>query len=298
MTVAWLALIIQQPVAIDIIADIRRADAFRFAAKDNLGVGLDCLKIVQAGPKRYFGVYHSLQGDAFELRLVESTDLLTWTYRTTLDTHAHQGTLMATKHGILLAHEKDSPEGNWIRLRRFTDWAALAENRSNWTFDIPRRLSRWAEGTPSIRSADWSADGPRIELSFHYLTERGIDRQAQGSLDGTFWRAYPDTWLNARIDQIGVKGNFGDRDHTEGIELYEAQWRKYDWATWRIFAREGDQLRQLRIRTPAGSTSFANPTVTKLKLPDGSRGFVWTLFLPSEGARGGEAGCMIAYRSN
>ena len=54
---------------------------------------------------------------------------------------------------------------------------------------------------------------------------------------------------------------------------------------------------QLAITTDGGSTAFANPAITFLRLPDGRSGFVATLFLPSEGAAPGESGQLIYFRA-
>ena len=52
----------------------------------------------------------------------------------------------------------------------------------------------------------------------------------------------------------------------------------------------------LNIRTHAGSTAFANPTIGQVEI-DGHRVIVVTLFLPQEGARDHESGEVIYYRT-
>ena len=109
----------QTPDLKHILQEVRKADAYRYAAKDDKGHTLDCLKIVEVGPSRYLGVYHSMHEGVFHLRLAESKDLLNWTWRRDLDSHAHQGTLAGHGDSYVLAYEKDGPKGNWIRLQMF-----------------------------------------------------------------------------------------------------------------------------------------------------------------------------------
>lgn len=277
-----------------------QATVVRFAAVDDQGAGLDCIKIVGLGKGSYLGLSHSLRGGAFELRLSESSDLKAWRHIVTLDRHAHQGTLTRVGSEWLAAWEKDGPNGNWIRVARFDSLAAFRAGKPSQTADLPRSLSRFAEGTPSLRLVDWRGGWAEsvIELDFHYYREGVVDRQAQGTLTGfTAWKAGVRDGQVSGLDKA-YGGNIGDRDLLPlpggSLELLEAQEKFQTWDSWRILAAvDGGPFRRLLIRTPGGSRSFANPAISKVELPDGRPGIVVSLFLPSEGAARGEAGSLI-----
>lgn len=271
-----------------------------FNAKDDAGVGLDCLKIVAHGPGKYLGVHHSLQRGRFELRLVTSQDLVHWSNLRTLDEHASQGYLYPVGKEWLLAYEKDSPSGNWIRICAYQSDKALLAGRPTRTFDIDRTLSKFAEGTPSVvqvqKGLSW--DDSRIKIRFHYFRDGDVDRQAEGTLENwKSWSAQIRVNVNEPLEKTYF-GNIGDRDQfrwkgrTE--EWFEGQLRKNDWSSWRIISipQEGSYF-ELHFKTPKKSISFANPNVINLTLPNGKDGLVITLFLPSQGSGGGEAGELI-----
>lgn len=267
----------------------------RFAATDNLGAVLDGLKIEQSG-KRYLGVSHALLNGRFELRLTESTDLRHWKLVRRIDEHAHQGTLRRFGSRWFLAWEKDGPNGNWIRIAEFRDERALRSGRIVRQFDVPRTLSRFAEGTPNLVSFDSAED--RLVVGFHYYRDGDVDRQAEGELVGfRDWKAAPRVALNRYLEP-DFRGNIGDRDRVDfrGLryEVMEAQLRKNDWASWRILVSEGGSVpRMLSIKTPGGSRSFANPALTAVRLPDGRPGVFGSYFLPSEGNAAGESGSCL-----
>jgi hypothetical protein len=96
-----------------------------------------------------------------------------------------------------------------------------------------------------------------------------------------------------------VRGNIGDRDHLRYLgrdyDLIEAQGRRGDFATWRIYLhdRATGTAERLEVTTHGGSTAFANPTATMLRDPAGRDALMVTLFLPMEGAAPGEAGSLL-----
>ena len=275
----------------------------RYQAVDDRGVGLDCLKVLQAGKAAYLGVHHALVNGVFELRLVESSDLLRWKHVRILESHAHQGTLYSSDGKWLVAWEKDGPNGNWIRIQGFDSAGDLRAGNAKITVNLPREHSKFAEGTPSILHA--KLDGPwsesEIAIRFHYWREGDVDRQAEGVLKGfKAWKSIKRTKVNSELEPK-YQGNIGDRDHlTIGgsrVELLEAQKTKNDWASWRVLiGSDSKNYRELAIRTDKGATSFANPSVTRLVLPNGKNGVFVSYFLPSQGNHPGESGQLIFYR--
>ncbi|MBC8065502.1 MAG: hypothetical protein H7Y17_11765 [Chlorobia bacterium] len=274
----------------------------RYNAMDDKGVMLDCLKVEQTGPSKYIGVHHALIDGVFQLRLIESSNLLDWKHVRKLDGHAHQGTLRKFGDQWLLAWEKDGPKGNWIHLALFSNLADLLTGKVDRQIGLPRSLSKFAEGTPSI--FNWN--DPRhpersvMTIRFHYWRDGDVDRQAEGSL-GNFktWRAEVRLGAVASLDSL-YRGNIGDRDYFtagQSYEILEAQMQKNDWSSWRILLREGSKpFNELKIVTEKGSRSFANPAVTVLNLPDGKPGIFASYFLPSQGNHKDEAGQLIYFR--
>ena len=96
-----------------------------------------------------------------------------------------------------------------------------------------------------------------------------------------------------------IRGNIGDRDHLRYLgrdyDLIEAQGRRGDFATWRIYLhdRATGTAQRLEVMTHGASTAFANPTATMLRDPAGRDALMVTLFLPLEGAAPGEAGSLL-----
>ena len=285
---------------LDLIENVSRSPLRVFNAKDDHGDGLDCLKVVQRGPSSYFGVHHCLKGGRFELRLVLSRDLVHWKFTTTLEDHAHQGYLLQVGREWLLASEKDGPQGNWIRIRVYADDNALMQAKPTRFFDIKRTLAPNAEGTPNIltvrKGATW--DDSEIEIGFHFFRNSDVDRQARGTLKNfASWRSKVRDVVNSQLEPT-YAGNIGDREafnwQGKSYELIEAQLRKNDWSSWKIvLGSANERFKELKLNTPKGSTSFANPNVTALALPDGSPGLVVSFFLPSQGNPVSESGELI-----
>lgn len=292
--------VVDQTALIAALESPGNAPYVRFAASDDQGATLDCLKIVEDAPQRYLGVSHALRDGVFELRLSESTDLLHWQYVAVLDRHAHQGTLRRVGVAWLVAYEKDGPDGNWIELAAYPTTADLRAAKPERRISLPRTLSRFAQGTPDIRSVaiQGTWDRSEVALGFHYYRDGDVDRQSFGVLRD--WRDWTERELlttnRALEDQF--RGNIGDRDTLqwghETLMLLEAQRTKNDWASWTIlFGPSSAPFRELHIRTPDHARSFANPNWTKVTLPDGRPGIAVTLFLPSQGASTRESGSLI-----
>lgn len=289
------------------IENVTDADGKRYNAKDDTGRVMDTAKIIQDSTGEYLAVYHSLnQAEGrFHVSVATSTDLLTWTFRHDFGPGTHQPTIHALADGAdgyVVAWEQD-PD-NHLAFRYFRNRADLLSGKMAKSFDAPQTLSDCAEGTPNIYSVELERGINRsvIDVGAHYFRECDVDRQQRGTLTNfRSWQAVPQPQVDAPLVAAGVAGNIGDRDdftdRGRDYLLIEGQFTKGDFGTWRTFLYDvaTGEADQLDIQTDGGSTAFANPTITFLRLPDGRRGFVATLFLPSEGAAPGEAGELIYF---
>jgi hypothetical protein len=299
------------------LLDPRAADGFVAHATDDAGSSLDGLDVIaaplgQGVPGRYVGVHHTLVGGVFVTKLATSNDLTTWTHRANLDTHASQPTLAALPDGgFVLAFERDTPDVQFVSksnlvLRHYASWTALAAGTFDREASLARTLAQTAEGTPGLKVMSWNGpDASQIAITFHYLKNISVDRQAAGVLtnfDAAGWAPQPDAAVNSLFIGLGTRGNLGDRADLlyEGhsFAVLEAQSVKADFATWRwyLYDRERDEARRLAIRAPAGSYALGNPTVRTLSDPAGQPLILISGFAFSEGAAPGEAGQFIALR--
>jgi hypothetical protein len=299
------------------LLDPRGADAFVAHATDDVGSSLDALDVIAAPPGRgvpgrYIGVHHTLVGGVFSTKLATSNNLTTWTHRADLDTHASQPTLAALPDGgFVLALERDTPDVQYVSrsnlvLRHYASWAALAAGSFDREASLPRTLAPTAEGTPGLNVTSWNGpDASQIAITFHYLKNISVDRQAAGVLTNfaaAGWAPQPDAAANSLFVGLGTRGNLGDRADLlyEGhpFAVLEAQSIKADFATWRwyLYDRERDEARRLTIRGLAGSYALGNPTVRTLTGPAGQPLILISGFAFSEGAGAGEAGQFIALR--
>jgi hypothetical protein len=302
------------PELVGLLEDVTAADRSRYNTRDDQGKGMDTAKVIADRSGGYLAVYHSLVAGAFHVRLASSTDLLDWTYVTTLEERASQPTIAALPGGgFLVAYEKDGSgttcggSGSCLAFEHYQDLDALRGSRPDRSIAVNRTLSSCNEGTPNIYAAtlDPDIDHSIINVGFHYFRQCDVDRQAIGTLTNfSTWKTQVDTNLNARFAGLGtINGNVGDRDaffyQGRPYSLVEGQSTKNDFGSWRpyLFDRAANSLTALNLKTHAGSTAFGNPTWTELDLPDGrGRGFVATQFLFSEGAKGAEAGALLWYR--
>lgn len=262
---------------IGLLTNVPNAAAHRYRATDDFGRTLDCLKIIELAPGDYLGVYHTLRDREFQLHLGRSTNLLHWSHCTVLDQRASQGAIWRGPRGdFLLAYEVNVPKAVIIRLRHYVNLDALLNARFDREIDLPRTLAPTAEGTPSFERVELDGDlaTSRIDLRIHYYREQKVDRAARGTLLGfTNWTAGPVPEIDEVLYGYGVKGNIGDRDQFvfagRKFLIQEGQFRPGDWATWEIFLIDDldKNAVPVRVKTHAGSRSFANPAVTRLRDP-------------------------------
>ena len=286
---------------------------YRYNAKDDQGIGLDTIKIIQISERVYLGVYHSLIGGTFQVRLANSTDLLNWTYVRTIELGASQPTIAPVPNGAyIVAFEKEENASSHLKLHYYSNLSALIHGPSSFTIDIPRNLSETHEGTPNFYNITVVQNTLRACIGFHYDNiTANADEVAVGWLtvpldnpQDYIWYSKPQKEYNWKLrGDWDVKGNIGDRDYGQifgrNFTLQEGCLgeRNGHWAYWRIFLYDHltNDFTMLNIKTHKGATSFGNPTFTFLKSPDGKHCIVVTYFLFSEGAACGEAGELIFY---
>lgn len=286
------------------LGDVTKSVAHRYAAKDDAGNVMDCLKIVPLGRGDFLGVYHAMKDTVFFVHAARSKDLLQWKHVATLDDHASQPTLHRSRDGsFLIAYEKDAPNQVWMRLRHYRDLNRLLKAEFQREKDLTRTLAPTAEGTPSvegIRPDGGSPDKSVVTLRFHFYRNGDVDRAALGTLTGfEQWETRADDAVNEAFERLGVRGNLGDRDRFsyKGRTWYlqEAQMVKNGWDTWRVHLCDDKVLpiAPLTISTHKGSRSFANPTVTAVQDRRGRPLLAVTLFVPSQGSAPGESGELV-----
>jgi len=278
------------------IEQVIRATARTYSVHDDAGHTMDGLKVIaSAAAGGFIGVYQTYRAGTFDAHLATSTDLLNWHWRVTLARQAAQPTIKAAGNGYVVALETDGD--NHLRFAYYDSWTALLAANPSKTYDAPRTLSPCAEGTPNI----YEGDDSRVDVGFHYWSECNVGRQARGVTDWTSWSATTDVALDTAITRYGIAG-VGDRDVLtfRGYQfgVIEGEGVRNDWTSWRIFlydyqTRTADQL---NILTDGGSISFGNPTVEQIEL-GGQPALVMSLYLFLDGARGGETGSLVYYRT-
>lgn len=298
-----------------LIEDVRASSAHRYDAKDNQGNGLDTIKVIKITSGQYVGVYHTLVGGNFVVKVAESIDLINWQFKKDLEAGASNPELYQTPQGdFLVAYEKKSGPDSFIRIRQYKDYTALKQANHMSTKDLSRTLSTTNEGTPNFISInkkpinkgkqDWS--GSSITLGFHYLD--GTDKNATGTLTNfSSWTSQENTAVNSYFTSLGFGGNIGDRDRvsfptssgTKDFTIYEGQSFENRWESWRsaLYNAGTNTFSLLDPYTHGRSIAFGNPTVSYLKLPSGQNGFFVSYYIFTEGAVAGEAGQLIFYTS-
>lgn len=283
------------------VENVTTADGKIYAAKDNTGKTMDCLKIIANPSGGYIGVYHTMIADTFKTNVASSADLLHWTWIRELAGSvtggASQPTIAATAEGGFVMVWEQEP-GNHLKFSYFNSWNDLKNGTVAKTFEAPHTLSTCAEGTPNI----YSASSTSVDVGFHYWSNCDVDRQARGTTNWSSWSAAPQQQIDNAILAYGVHGNIGDRDGYLSFQnfnfgLIEGQGTKGDFGTWRcyLYDYQTGNADKLTIHTDGGSQAFANPTITRLTI-DGQDAIVVTQFIPSQLAGPGEAGELIYYK--
>jgi hypothetical protein len=294
----------------------------RFQTTDDTGASMDALDIIVnpvTPDLTYLGVYHTNLGNGrFALHLGASRDLTSWRRIGELDrTGGGMGTLRALPGGgFLLAYEAARPTGadgtvdSNVRLRYYRDPTALLHGAATEQRTLPARLSATNEGTPDLRTIVWRGTlaSSRITLGFHYLdhsARRPVDREAHGTLDRGRWSSVADKRIDRALSRMGFAGNHGGRREFalpgdgRTWRIYEAQRRVHSTDSWRLLLYDvgADRWTPLQVRTPGGSASLANPTLSVLPSPtaSGATALVVTMFVTGTAVPEGESGEAVSW---
>jgi hypothetical protein len=283
--------------------NVTGAVASKFNATDSVGNTMDTAKIISnpAVSGQFLAVYHTYTSGVAKVNLAKSTDLMNWTFVKALagssGNNATQPTIkVASDGGYVVAWEQEP--NNHIKAVYYSSWANLQTGTTSKSYDIPRTLSSYAEGTPNI----YSASSTSVDIGFHYFKNGDVDREARGTLTNfNSWTCSAQTSFDNALLYWGVAGNIGDRDGKTTYSGYdfgliEGQFTKNNFGTFRTFIYDyaTGNAEQLNPVTPHSSTAFANPTFTTVTL-NGVARVVVTMFIFSEGAGTGESGELIYY---
>jgi hypothetical protein len=169
-----------------LIEDVTAADAFRYTLTDDLGRSMGPTKVIAIPDIDGFGAVYFTWADAdaaFHVQLATSPDLLEWTWRIELASHASQPAIARTPEGGYVVAWEQEPDPIHLTIASYATWEDLLAARTNRRFDPPVTTPACGEGTPSIESVD----AAHVALSFHYHGDCERDRQAGGSTDWSTW---------------------------------------------------------------------------------------------------------------
>lgn len=309
------------------------ASQVRYDAKDQFDKPLTGLDVI-ADPdgSGYLGVYFSstckspvaagkecpTADQENVVKAGESDDLLNWRSIAELDTTGgNMPTIRDVGGGrLLVAYEDygrsgDRPEQSRVVVRYYPSRARLVTNQPARQVALPRRLSRYNEGTPTIESvsgagAAFNPARAQIRIGFHYnsTTPRvpakngrparpakpGPDRQAVGvlrgfSAAGKRWAPTKRASVDRRIDAAGFPGKHGKRTRFsydgQTWNVYEAKragGELHDFDRWNlVLAPPSGPAQGLTVAAPDGPfTSIGVPTMKVLPAPGGAGSVFFT----------------------
>ena len=309
-------------------SDIKYADGKRYDSKDSMNNWMDGAKIIEnpAVPGQFIAIYHGwdlpsvssgiINTNSYRIICIAtSTDLLNWTYVSTLagskGNSATQATIKAVGTAFVAIWEQEP--NNHLQAAYYNSWADLATGTPSKQHNFgTRQLSKRAEGTPNI----YSATETTLDIGFHYFYQQSYtlntaglyDRNARGTLTG--WTGNNvGKWTCSKVDTInnavlatGIVSdrNIGDRDDLTfgGFDflIMEGGGNNANFGDWRSFIYDpsNQTAYRLNVVSSGGSQAFANPTATIVTL-NGRKTLVNTYFIPSENSVNGEAGTCIFY---
>jgi hypothetical protein len=284
-----------------LIEDVTASTDHRYRLADDRGVQMGGAKIIWIPEALTFAaVYFSWdeQPSAFVVALATSDDLVDWTWRADYAVKGSQPTIAPMEGGGYALAWEQEPDPIHNVIESYASWDDLLADRPDRHFDVPITMPACGEGTPDIVAAS----PRRVDVTFHYHGDCERDREAQGSTDWSAWTSMPRPDIDQALIARGVAGHIGDRDGFEyrgrRFSLIEGQLRLDDWSAWRVFLYDPwtGAAEPLAVRTHAGSTSMANPTIEPILIA-GQDAILVTLYLFTEGARGEEDGPLLYYRT-
>ncbi|HEX5454012.1 MAG TPA: hypothetical protein VFX06_09480 [Stellaceae bacterium] len=276
--------------------------------------GLAPLKVVQTDdPKHpYLGVFHAqVRPDRFAAYAAYSRDLAHWHLLGAIDNFAagqfaSQPDIRILSDDSVLYAEEYHPKGKrpQVRVRHY----GAAGGRSGLQRFLanpeiepteqkvlpPIDGDSKADGTPEFARIDYrgAIGNSRIEITHHYYNLGRRDIQADGMLDDfRSWSDHPDKARDRLLTAAGGTGKIGDRElfrvGDTVYEIVEAQVHPQsggDFSSWRLFLvnRTTGTVQQLHPALRGGARSLGNPSVSFVRLPDGTPALVFTCFVFSE----------------
>jgi len=320
--------------------DVEKAEGVVYGLHDNAGATMDGLRIRRSyanSDYKYFGVYHTLVGSEFQVRLAKSSDLLRWTFVRTLLPNADMPYVYQMgsddKSWIFLAHEQwmnpNSESPSRLGFKMYYTEADFFAGKYASSYLAPMMDGLDLMGTPNIYSAVmqnhngyWVISGI---IGFHYHKD-DVDKVSQASLvnfcdpvGSPTWNIIGNSSYEDSIARLGVSGNIGDRDFTGDAGIYISLQEgnlgpntPVNWANWRVFMYLWSNYDKsisyptgsgtwypLKPVTKGGSYAFGNPALVVLPHPSkpSVRVIAVTYFLFSQGAAPGEAGSLLFYHS-
>lgn len=286
---------------LSLITDVTQATAYRYKLEDDQGRHMGPMDVIWVPEAdRFAAVYFSWDGvdQAFHTHVATSVDLLDWAWEVELADLASQPSIAAMPDGGYVVAWEQEPDPIHIVIASFDSWDDLRAGRIARRFDVPVTMPACGEGTPSIDAAGRE----RVEISFHYHGDCERDRQASGWTDWTTWQAVARPERDQALTNQGIDGHIGDRDTItfRGYELMLLEGERVpgDWSSWRTFLYD-DKTRvadEIGFKTHAGSQAFSNASISEVRI-DGRDAILVTLYLFTEGSRGGEDEELLFYRT-
>jgi hypothetical protein len=319
------------------LSNPKSATAAKYHAVDNQGNPIQSPSIIQMTGQtyKYAAVYHTPYsvpgGSRFKINLAVSNDLMNWTFVRMLLDDADMPKIVELSGStwVVITHEQwlgipiSSTAPCRVAYELFYNLTDLMNGAIRATWIAPQYKSD-LNGTPSIFNVQLVLTGGKLgvngQFGFHYWNGTR-DVNAFTTIEnlfnpggGTVTRPATATGYNNLLVNSGVSGNIGQRDTlvtTNGryniqkgnIGAPAASWN--DWRIW-LYTFEGPnqypsgdgKVVELAPRTPRGSYSFGNPSVSVVDNPTGKgHALVISYFIFSQGAGPGEAGSLIYYYS-
>jgi len=286
------------------------AEGVVYGLHDSQGASMDGLNVVQSNAGqwyRYYGVYHSLIANEYQVRLAASVDLLQWTFVRTLLTNADNPYIYSLGRGnqnttgwIQLAH------GQWISpgskppcqlgFKMYSNESEFFAGAYFATFTAPLMAGIDLMGTPNIYGAYLSGNGRQCidsTIGFNYRNN-SVDHVMIASLVCFGDAKLAPTWsmlyseYEDSMRRFGVTGSIGQRDfkndqYTNWMSLQAANIGSpspTDLSAWRLWLYVyglQDKYKEypygdgswiaLKPQTKGGSYSFGNPFFKALPHP-------------------------------
>jgi|EP00945_MAST-04E_sp_MAST-4E-sp1_P002858 hypothetical protein len=257
---------------VPLFSNVLSAKDYRYDLKDSAGLQMSCIHVDAIrgdtalwGGDKYLGLYHTMVGKQFNVRLASSKDLMTWTFRRTIVENGDMPFLKRVdgedKDGwLLLTHEQwmnpNSQLPSRLGFKLFYNESELLMGNHFNSFVAPLSVGSYSrlEGTPSVYGAERAnKQGLYVvnaDIGFHFNDEKGKDTVAIGRLE-----QFGPTTIRPKLtgqhradayDELfiakGAIGNIGQRApgtvHGVHINAQEANIGSMPptiWADWRIW---------------------------------------------------------------